>query len=502
MSFRKHAGVAALAGAVAALGHAPFGLWWAALPAFALLIWIVAAAPQRPGWLAWVGAAGYFGLSMHWIVEPFLVDAATHGWMAPIALILLAGGLAIFWALAAKLAARLGKDRGTRALALAALLTGAELLRGHIFTGFPWALPAYIWADTPLLGVVSLTGSYGLVFLTLLIAALPALFRTAWPGFALAVVGVAGLYFAGQAQLSQASADQQVLGKVRIVQPNVPQSEKWQRDKVPDHLERMMSLTGADPEAGQGADLVVWPEAAVVYPLGQAGGILAQAARIATEAHGTATEVILGINRRDAEDRWFNSLVTVAPNGIVQDMFDKVHLVPFGEYIPFRIEFLRAMAASSGFGFTPGDTVRLIDTPLGRALPLICYEGIFPRHLFRAGARADYILLITNDAWFGTFSGPYQHFDQARFRAVEHRLPVVRAANTGVSAVIGPDGQVAGSLPLGEAGHLDAAVSSGGEPSFYSRTGDWPVLVILLLTLTALFLLKKRNTIANTAQSS
>ena len=141
---------------------------------------------------------------------------------------------------------------------------------------------------------------------------------------------------------------------------------------------------------------------------------------------GPEARLITGINRRDADDNWFNALAVIGPNAILEETYDKVHLVPFGEYIPFRIELLRAMAATSGFGFTAGEKVRAIDTPLGRALPLICYEGIFPGHIFRADERPDYLLQLTNDAWFGTFSGPYQHLDQARFRAVR------------TGAVIGP----------------------------------------------------------------
>ncbi len=530
MTFRDSAFLAMLAGGAAALGHAPFGYWWAAFPAFAVLIWVVAVgrAPaqqlprgmphhhvelmadalptprRRPGWIAWFGGVGYFGVAMHWIVEPFLVDAATHGWMAPFALIFLAGGLALFWAAAAVLSVRLAKGRAMRALAFAVILAGAELLRGHVFTGFPWALPAYIWADTPLLGMVSLTGSYGLTLLTLVLAALPSVHRRILPGLVVAVLAFGGLYKLGERQLDGRLFEREDLGYVRLVQPNVPQHEKWQRDKVPEHLDRMLSLTAEPAREGRKVDLVVWPEAAVVYPLDQAGPILAQAARAASLGAGEGAEVITGLNRRDEQGNWYNSLVTVGPDGLVREAYDKVHLVPFGEYIPFRIEFLRAMAASSGFGFTAGEEVRLIDTALGRALPLICYEGIFPGHLFRAEERPDYILLITNDAWFGTFSGPYQHLDQARFRAVEHRLPVVRVANTGISTVISHHGRVDrfSDIDLGKSGHIDARLTTSPVPTLYSRTGDWPVLIIILLILGALFLGKRRNSIANGTRAS
>ena len=208
---------------------------------------------------------------------------------------------------------------------------------------------------------------------------------------------------------------------------------------------------------------------------------------------------MLGINRRDDED-WFNAMVQVGPGGLVGEVYDKVHLVPFGEYIPFRLGVLRAMAATSSNGFSSGEQVRLLQTPLGRALPLICYEGIFPGLVFRTGERADYILLITNDAWFGTFAGPFQHFDQARFRAAEHGLPVVRAANAGLTSVIDRFGNVESTLGLGEAGYSAHTVRTG-PPTLYARMGDLP-LIIILIGLTAVLLRSKcRNSIANDTAS-
>lgn len=490
MSFSARAVLAVPAGALAALGHAPFGLWWVSLPAFACLLALVAFG-KRPVLAAWLGGAGYFGVALHWIVEPFLVDIATHGWMAPGALILLSGGLALLWALSAFMATLLSSPGRDRAFSFAIVLTAAEVLRGHLFTGFPWALPAYIWADTPVIGVVSVTGSYGLVGLTLLATALPAMMRMPTVGIVLGCTAIVVLFLVGGSQLDPARNEARSLGFVRLVQPNVPQEEKWQRDKVPEHLDRLLSLTSQ--ASVEPVDMVVWPEAAVVYPLDQATQILADAAAVAP---GNA-EVVLGINRRNAAEDWFNALIVVGEDGTLKETYDKVHLVPFGEYIPFRLNFLRAMAASSGFGFTPGDGVRLIETPLGRALPLICYEGIFPRHLFKARERPDYILLITNDAWFGTFSGPYQHLDQARFRAVEHGLPVIRAANTGVSTVISRFGELESVIGLGDTGFSDQLVETGSQETLYSRTGDWPTMLLLAIVLLGLLLRQMRNAIAN-----
>ena len=212
--------------------------------------------------------------------------------------------------------------------------------------------------------------------------------------------------------------------------------------------------------------------------------------------------VLTGINRRADDRLWFNSSVLIDSTGRVAETYDKVHLVPFGEYIPLRIDFIRALAATTGYGFSAGDGVRMIETPLGRTVPLICYEAIFPQHSRALDQRQDYLLQITNDAWFGTFSGPYQHLDQARFRAVEQGLPLIRAANTGVSAVIDARGTIVASLPLGTAGFLDADLPAALPPTLYAQSGDWPTIVFLLATMIALFAARRRNTIANRDTSS
>lgn len=493
-------GLSLFAGAAAGLGHAPFGLWPVALLGFAFLINIVARA-SSPALAGWAGGLGYFAVTLNWIVEPFLVDAARHGWMAPFALVLMAGGLALFWAAAGWLSKKMSNRIWARALAFAILLAGAEMLRGHVLTGFPWALPAYIWADTPLRVSTAWTGSYGLTGLMLLALALPtSLSRIS--GAMAAIVIFACLAVVGHLSTG-ATDDRDFLGTVRLVQPNVPQTEKWDPAKVPTHIERLIALTrGRADEKNADVHMVVWPEVSVAYRLDQAGPVLRAAAQAATDGSEDA-KVLLGINRRDGEN-WYNSMVLLGADGAVKDTYDKFHLVPFGEYIPFRLNFIKAMAAASGFGFSAGDAVRLIDTPLGQALPLICYEGIFPGHIFRAHERADYLLQITNDAWFGEFSGPYQHLDQARFRAAEQGLPLVRVANTGISTVIDANGNsdAAVELPLGATGYQDAPVWSKKGRTVYSRVGDIPTIVGILLMLSVLISLERRNAIANPATKS
>lgn len=465
-----------LGGASAALGHAPFGLWGLGLLGFVTLIWCVAGA-TRPGRIAWAGGAAYFAVALHWIVEPFQVDASVHGWLAPFALVGMAGGLALFWMAAGWL---LRLSRGQPALVLAIALSGAETLRGYVFTGFPWALPAYIWIETPLAQLASLFGPYGLSALTLVVAALVTIGLPRFRGPAAAVVLAGCATVLGWVLTPDVTEGDKT---VRLVQPNAPQHQKWDPELAAGFVRRALDFTG---EPGD-VDLVVWPETTITWPLDAAGSILEAAA-----ARSGGTPVLAGIMRREDERR-YNSAIMIEMGGEVTETYDKVHLVPFGEYIPFRSNLIRALAATSGFGMSAGESVRLIETPLGRALPLICYEAIFPRHGARAG-RPDVLIQITNDAWFGTFSGPYQHLDQARFRAIEQGVPLLRAANTGVSAVIDPAGRVVASFSLNEAGFLDHSVPAAAGPTWYSKMGDWPVGVALLAALAFASLKRRQKT--------
>ncbi|MCU0855879.1 MAG: apolipoprotein N-acyltransferase, partial [Rhodobacteraceae bacterium] len=275
---------------------------------------------------------------------------------------------------------------------------------------------------------------------------------------------------------------------VRLVQPNAPQSEKWDPDRIVEFYRRQLDFTAAP--ADPAPDLVVWPESAIAWPLDVAEPIMGE---IAAAANGTP--VVLGLNRRE-DGRWFNSLVVVDDAGNVSQLYDKHHLVPFGEYIPFghltRLMGLRSFAARDGYGYSPGPGPRLLDLPgIGPTLPLICYEAIFPQGIRAAPARPDLLLQITNDAWFGEISGPYQHLAQARVRAVEQGLPLVRVANTGVSAVIDPAGRILAEIPLGQAGFLDQAIPAPVAPTLYASMGDLPILGLIVATLAGAFLRRR-----------
>ncbi|MEX5729846.1 apolipoprotein N-acyltransferase [Rhodovulum iodosum] len=482
-------------GAAAALGHAPLGLWPVALLGLAGIVALVAGADTagRAARRAWIAGGGYFAASLNWIVEPFLVDIARHGWMAPFALVLMAFGLALFWAAAGWLSARLVAGRAARGLLFAIVLVLAEALRGYVFTGFPWALIGHVWIGTPVMQLAALGGPHLLSLIAVLAATLPvalAAGQARAAGLALSVLLVAGTWGAGALRLAAPVPGRPDAPLIRVIQPNAAQHLKWRRDMIPLFWERQLALT-AYPQ-GPRPDLVIWPETSVPFMLERAGGALDE---IAAAARGAPA--IVGVQRREGR-RTFNSLAVVGPDGALGQVYDKHHLVPFGEYVPFAGVLgrlgIKGLAANDVYGYAAGPGAALIDLGrLGQALPLICYEAIFPRDVRAAPGRADWLLQITNDAWFGRWTGPYQHLAQARLRAVEQGLPMVRAANTGVSAMIDARGRFVDRLALNSAGQFTAPLPPALPATPYARTGDAPALLVLVLAGAGLVAARRRK---------
>lgn len=480
--------LAALAlGAAFAVGQPPFDLWWAALAALVSVFWLTSGSvtPRQSGWIGWCFGTGYFALSLRWILEPFQVDAATTGWMAPFALVGLAAGLALFWALAFWV----GRRMSPGAIGIALSLAAVEALRSYILTGFPWGLVGYLWSDTPVAQWHSLLGPHGLTLVTVLLAATlsRAIAARGWVSGATAL-GAGVAFWIGGMVLMPALAPVEGRPIVRLVQPNAPQHQKWDPAYIPTFFNRQVDFTAQLPRP----DLIVWSETAVQALLHNADPVFEV---IADAAAGSP--VVLGIQREEG-GRYYNSLVTLDATGAPDQLYDKHHLVPFGEYMPAAALFERynilGLATRAEFGFSPGPGPRLLDLgPLGTALPLICYEAVFPQDVNAAPERPDMLLHLTNDAWFGTYAGPQQHLQQARLRAIEQGLPVVRAANTGISAMIDPAGRILDSLPLGRAGFIDVALPAPLDPTLYSRTGDVSAFLALVAAFAALLLAKRRT---------
>lgn len=466
-------------GAAMALGQAPTDWPIVTVFAFGAALYLMSSTSghRRMAWHGWGLGLGYFAVSLRWIVSPFLVHIERDGWMAPFALILMAAGFALFWALAAWCAGRF--LRGSL-IGIALAIVAAEVTRSLILTGFPWALIGHVLVPTPLAQLASFGGPHLLSLLVAMMACFAALLMDRKP---LGIVGLAVVVLVGFGMARYGPSLPEGDGPiVRLVQPNAPQEQKW--DPVMSHVffNRMLDYTGADDVP----DLVVWPESAIAMLLNNADEALGE---ISDAARGAP--VVLGVNRRDGR-RYFNSFVLLGRGGLVDALYDKQHIVPFGEYVPGG-EMLAALgfpgfASSMGGGFSNGEGLRTLEIPgLGPIRPLICYEGIFAEEV-ESEQRPRAMILITNDAWFGKGAGPFQHLAQARLRAIEQGLPMVRVANTGVSAMIDSFGQITASIPLNEAGFVDAVLPEARPATVYTQLGDFPVKVLLIIALLSLWL--------------
>lgn len=479
------------AGALAGLAMPP--LYWLPLAVIGIVVfvwlWQTAPGPRAAFMRGLAWGTGHFAVGSYWILEAFFVPPADYALLGPPIVAGLAVVMGFFPGLAAGVTRWLverwprlgGRYRGVLVLALA--WTAAEWARGHVFTGHPWNPLAHVWAfATPLLQGAALVGVHGLGLLSFLVLVAPML---GWRASAAALVALMLGGFAGQQIMVPLPDD---AAKLRIVQPNTPQSQKFRPELAAQQLARLVELSrqpGFDNLAA-----VIWPETApplVIEPGGRALAIMAQA----VPPNGY---LLTGAARSTGrpEDGVWNSLLVVDRVGAIIDHYDKVHLVPLGEYIPFR----RQLAPVSGLigrgSFEEGEArVTLALAGLPPFSPVICYEVAFPGAVTGPGARPRWLLNITNDAWFGVSSGPFQHLTSARLRSIEEGLPMIRAANTGISAVIDSYGQVVASLGMQQEGVIDHKLPGARGVTPYGRWNDWTTLALGLF-LASLLLVRRK----------
>ena len=464
-------------GALAALALPPVHAVPVLLVAIPGLLVMVGAATtwRRAFWLGFAWGWGHFAAGLYWVTHAILTEVERFWWLVPLAAPALALPCALFVAAPAAIAWK-ARPGWSRVLVFGGAWVGFELLRGWVFTGFPWNLLGTVWAfgALPVQGAAWI-GVHGLSLVTVLVAAMPLLGRRAMLG-GVAVLGAFGVF--GLVRLWPQEPPPQPVGLL-IVQGNIAQELKWREESRIPILRRYIEGTreaalAALRELPEDHRLVViWPETAVPFLLANdpevrqlVAGALPQRAMLLT---GTV-RAEFGADGRAR--RVFNSLVAIDPAGELRAVADKVTLVPFGEYMPFR-GLLPIRIVQGGMDFTAGEGLRTQRAdwvpPFGA---LVCYEVIFPGAVTPA-ERPAWLVNVTNDAWFGISAGPWQHLVAARLRAVEEGLPLARAAQTGVSAVFDARGREVARTGLGETGVLRAPLPAAREATPFARFGLW-----------------------------
>ncbi len=475
-------------GAFGALALAPIGFFPAFFVPMVLAVWLIDGSGGESLWASlrraasagwWMGF-GYFIAGLWWLGAAFLVEAERFAWALPLGVLGLPAGLAIFTALGFFLARLMWSSGAARIFALAAGLAFAEWLRGHVLTGFPWNdFGMVLGGNLVLAQAASFFGLYGLTLLSVLLFSSPALFADVKPNrpfLAAAAMVMAGLAIFGWWRL-QATTEEIKSAKLRIVQPNVPLDE-FRADRGDELLEHYLRLSdrSTSPQTTGVADVthLIWPESAFPFILSRDPAALAKmGSRLQNAVLFTGAARVEGDGR---EAEYFNAVEVIA-GGDIKESYDKMHLAPFGEYMPFA--YWLAQAGITQFvaipgGFESGASSRLLTSPgLPPVFPMVCYESIFPDEIAdrinSEAVRPGLMLNVTNDGWFGNTPGPYQHFAQARLRTIEQGLPMARAANTGISAIIDPLGRIIASAPVGVEAVLDGSLSRSLEPTLFSR---------------------------------
>jgi apolipoprotein N-acyltransferase len=511
----KRAAIALVAGALSALAMAPFNAWPVLFLTFPVVVWLIdgAGAGRARGVPAaamsgfWFGL-GYFVPGLYWIGDAFLVDASTFAWLMPFAVLGLPAYLALFTAFGFAFARLIWTRDASRVIALAAALTLSEWLRGQVLTGFPWNAFGYALSEPLALAqTASLIGLWGLTFLTVAIFASPAVLvdghsrgRRPWiaPGMALVLLVGMGIFGAVRLRLQPTVTVANV--KLRIMQPNLQQDARFNYAAKAEVMQKYLTLSdrasGPQSTGVRDASILIWPESAFPFFLTHEADAMAQIADLLPKG----TVLITGSVRAPElppgtkVTRAYNSIYLIDHDGSVLSVYDKLHLVPFGEFLPFqdwmeKLGFVQLTKVQGGF--IPGTRRRTMEVPNApRVLPLICYEAIFPGDVAARDDRPGWIVNLTNDGWFGISTGPYQHLQQARLRAIEQGLPLVRAANTGISAVIDPLGRIVARLGLGVEGVLDSRLPVAIAPTIYARSGDIPAAIIVVAAL--IFVIRRR----------
>lgn len=513
--WRRHL-IAFLAGSFASLAQAPFGWLPVAFVSIPVLVWLldsaslgqpVRSAARSMAQVGWFFGFGFFLATFYWLGAAFLVEADKFAWAMPLAVLVLPAGLALLWAVACGVLGWVWSDSLRRVVWLALILSGAEFVRGIIFTGLPWGgFGQALTSSLVMMQALAVTGPDVMTFWAFLLFASPVLLFAPSTeqhaarrlGFFLGLVVVSQLAY-GLWQLSKPVSYAEDAATVRLVQPNIPQTEKWRPQNRSWIFNRLLAMSSVDtPDHPlSGVDLIVWPESAIPFYLIEQPAALAALSEMLPDKTELLTGALRPAQSVISGSEVYNSIYHLGSDAIILSSYDKLHLVPFGEYLPFQtlLEWigLEQLTNLKG-GFAQGRKRNLIKLGrAGRALPLICYEVAFPNEILEYHQRPDWIVNVTNDAWFGDSLGPRQHLHLARMRAVETGLPLIRVANTGISALIDANGRLLKQVPLGQEGILQFNLPLGKSEPVFARLGWWLFAGIWFLCLMILTTIKEKR---------
>ncbi|HTH99200.1 MAG TPA: apolipoprotein N-acyltransferase [Stellaceae bacterium] len=472
------------------------------------LVWLIDGARSR--WQAafdgWRFGFGLFVPSLYWMTLSLFVDIGQFWFLVPFALFGLPALLAAFTAVGTALAKAVPGPGVARVLALAVTWTALEYVRGHVLTGFPWILIAQVWASDgftgtawPMLAMaqsVALFGTYGLTAVTMLVAALPACLGYAGSAgrrFLPPLMGLAILaLFIGWGAHRLAGGHDPLVPNVmlRLAETDIPQTATWSQN---DAIRNLRDISAMTEQVGRDkVNAVIWPESAVGFLINRDPALL-QALAPVVPPHGLLITGTLRANPTGPVTQVWNSIAAIDDQGRIQGIYDKFHLVPFGEYVPLRwlLHFNQIVADRQDFSTGPGP--QTLDLPgLPPVGAIICYEAIFPHAVVDEAHRPGWIVNVTNDAWFGDSTGPHQHAAIARLRAIEEGLPLARSANGGISAMFDGHGRLVAALPMGHPGVFDSPLPKALPPTLYARCGDWMLVIFLPLLLPAFLRIRRR----------
>lgn len=495
-------GLAFLLGTLLAGALPPFDLSPLIFIAFPALLWLDegSAGAWASARLGYAFGLGFFVAGLYWIAAALFVDIARFWWALPFAVLGLPALLAIYPAAALGLtgmgASRLRLRPGARVCLFAVAWSAAEWVRGHFLTGLPWNLVGYAWSGAfpgalTILQSTAWAGIYGLSLISVLAAALPALLgasslapmprlRRAAPALAAALLI---LVPAAAGEIRLRSLPPEASGTwLRLVQPSIPETLKWDPAAAEGNFHRLIELSKASSDHKLAA--ILWPEAASPFLLGRDGRHRDAIAAVAPPGGYVVTGALRAVPPSGRPTQVWNSVEAIDATAAIRARYDKAHLVPFGEYVPFGDALPLRKITPGSIDLSAGPGPQTIALPALPAFsPIVCYEAIFPGAVVDPAAPPAWILNITNDAWYGRSTGPYQHFAIARTRAVEEGLPLVRVANNGISGVIDPAGRIVARTGLDDVTYLDVRLPAAAPPTLYQAVGDRLFLAMLLLGL-------------------